>query len=85
MTTRSKEPETDQHDKLLKRGYQYVKASDLRPMEWVQLPSFHLRAQEIIRSGNMVYVKFQADSVPVRWWRHNYRLRVNYPRPTLNP
>ena len=70
------------HQRLLRQGYVWVKASDLRPMEWVHLSHAHLRVLQTARIGETIYVRFDADSQPYRWWKHNYRLRVNYPRPT---
>lgn len=70
----------DKHAKLMRRGWCQIYARDLRPMEWVQLPHFHLRVDKVDASGPTVYVRFQADHLPLRWWPRNYRLRVNYPR-----
>lgn len=50
-------------------------------MEWVHLRDFHLRVLQTARIGQTIYVRFDADSQPHRHWKHNYRLRVNYPRP----
>lgn len=71
------------HERKLRRGYDFVKASDLRPMEWVQLPHFHLRVLSMVAIGDSIYVRFDADSMEYRHWKHNYRLRVNYPRPPV--
>ena len=82
-------PETmnaERHTKLMDRGWTWVYARELRPLEWVrQWGDFKRRALQTARIGNTVYARFADDELPYRHWPHNFRIRVNYPRHTQEP